>query len=153
MHKKVLVDKILWRLPETQKCGAGRGATFRVRLPLAPVRAAVGRPPAIQTDAALKNVYEDANLQLNGVRVLIIDDDADARILTKRVLSGLAAEPEIADGWDQALGILERFEPHVLISDLGMPTHDGFQLNRQVPARGYSDQRLPAIATLTGRTG
>jgi PAS domain S-box-containing protein len=133
---------------QAESSGDRLGATFRVRLPLAPVRPGGpgGRPAAVNTQTALKNTFENAESQLSGVRVLIIDDDADARILTKRVLIGFGAEPEVAEGWDDAFTVLERFEPHVLISDLGMPTHDGFQLIRQVRARGYTYQKLPAIA-------
>jgi PAS domain S-box-containing protein len=123
--------------------GLGQGATFRVRLP---VRPGTGRPAAVRTQAVLKSLDENAGSQLDGVRVLIVDDDADARTLTKRVLAGFGAEPEVADGWETALDMLENFEPHVLISDLGMPIHDGFQLIRQVRARGYTYQKLPAIA-------
>jgi PAS domain S-box-containing protein len=129
-----------------ESSGDKQGATFRVRLPLSPVRVAVHRPAAVNTQTALKKVPENAASQLDGVRVLIVDDDADARILTKRVLTGFGAEPEVAQGCEEAFSVLERFEPHVLISDLGMPVHDGFQLIRQVRARGYSYQKLPAIA-------
>jgi PAS domain S-box-containing protein len=129
-----------------ESSGDKQGATFRVRLPLSPVRVAVHRPAAVNTQTALKKVTENAASQLDGVRVLIVDDDADARILTKRVLTGFGAEPEVAQGCEEAFSVLERFEPHVLISDLGMPVHDGFQLIRQVRARGYSYQKLPAIA-------
>jgi PAS domain S-box-containing protein len=129
-----------------ESAGEGQGATFLVRLPLAPVRSRVERPAAVATPAGATRAYEADAQQLIGVRVLIIDDDADARTLTKRVLTGFGAEPEVADGADEAFLVLERFEPHVLISDLGMPNHDGFQLIRQVRARGYSFQKLPAIA-------
>ena len=66
--------------------------------------------------------------------------------LTKRMLTNFGADPEVAQGAEQAFLLLEKFDPQVLISDLGMPTLDGFQLIRQVRARGYTFQRLPAIA-------
>jgi PAS domain S-box-containing protein len=126
--------------------GEGQGATFRVRLPVSSVRSQAGRPAAIHTQSVSKQAYELAASQLAGVRVLIVDDDADARNLTKRVLTDFGAAPEVAEGAEQAFLILERFDAQVLISDLGMPTLDGFQLIRQVRARGYTFQRLPAIA-------
>ena len=129
-----------------ESAGEGQGATFRVRLPLSPVRFQGGRPAAIGTQSASKQAYELAASQLAGVRVLIVDDDADARTLTKRVLTDFGAHPEVAEGAEQAFLILEKFDAQVLISDLGMPTLDGFQLIRQVRARGYTFQRLPAIA-------
>jgi PAS domain S-box-containing protein len=131
---------------QAESDGEGQGATFRVRLPVSPLRAQTGRPAAIDTHSVSKQAYELAASQLAGVRVLIVDDDADARNLTKRVLTDFGASPEVAEGAEQAFLILEKFDPQVLISDLGMPTLDGFQLIRQVRARGYTFQRLPAIA-------
>jgi DNA-binding response OmpR family regulator len=77
---------------------------------------------------------------------LIVDDDADARHLTKRVLTNFGAESQVAEGTDSAMSVLDNFNPHVLVSDLGMPTVDGFQLIRVIRARGYTSQKLPAIA-------
>jgi PAS domain S-box-containing protein len=126
--------------------GEGQGATFRVMLPLS-VHKEHGERSAVHWQArASRFGVEDTHARLSGVRVLIVDDDDDARRLTKRVLSDYGAEPHVAEGVDQALTALDEFEPHVLVSDLGMPTQDGFHLIREVRARGYTFQRLPAIA-------
>ena len=81
------------------------------------------------------------------MRVLIVDDDADARALIKRVLSQYGAEVRVAASALQALEILKTHRPDVMISDIGMPHMDGYDFIRRVrelpPFEGRS---LPAIA-------
>ncbi len=125
--------------------GQGQGATIRVVLPVTSAKPHSQRSSVVWPARASKP-GEDTRSRLSGVRVLIVDDDADARGLTKRVLSDYGADPQVADGVDDALVALDKFDPHVLVSDLGMPAQDGFHLIREVRARGYSFQRLPAIA-------
>jgi CheY-like chemotaxis protein/anti-sigma regulatory factor (Ser/Thr protein kinase) len=131
---------------QAESAGKGRGATFRVLLPLGSQKSQGEHSVADWPVRASKVGGEDMRARLSGVRVLIVDDDADARHLTKLVLSDFGADPEVAGGVEEALVALDRFDPHVLVSDLGMPTQDGFRLIREVRARGYSFQRLPAIA-------
>jgi CheY-like chemotaxis protein len=83
---------------------------------------------------------------LGGVRVLVVDDESDARDLIRRVLEQYgAAVTAIASG-EEALRILEFSEPQVLISDIGMPGMDGYQLMRRIRASEYGRPRMPAIA-------
>jgi PAS domain S-box-containing protein len=131
---------------QAESAGKGQGATFRVLLPLGSQKSQGEHSVADWPVRASKVGGEDMRARLSGVRVLIVDDDADARHLTKLVLSDFGADPEVAGGVEEALVALDRFDPHVLVSDLGMPTQDGFRLIREVRARGYSFQRLPAIA-------
>jgi CheY-like chemotaxis protein len=84
--------------------------------------------------------------ELKGVRVMVVDDDADARVLLERVLEECEAEVQVADGVEHALDEIPRFRPHVLVSDIGMPGRDGYDLIREVRARGHTFQTLPAIA-------
>jgi CheY-like chemotaxis protein len=86
-------------------------------------------------------------VDLSGVKVLVVDDEADARDLIKRVLGDCDAEVLTAGTATEALAIIEREKPHVLVSDLGMPNVDGFEFLRQVRALGTArGGRLPAIA-------
>jgi CheY-like chemotaxis protein len=75
--------------------------------------------------------------------VLGVDDEADARDLIVRLLRERQAEVVAADSADRALAMLERERPHVLVSDIGMPGTDGYDLIREVRAR-YGN--LPAVA-------
>ncbi len=117
--------------------GEGRGATFTVRLPLAarvPGTERPGRasPPGGEQRAAGAGDLRD----LGGLRVLIVDDEPDTRELIKRVLSDCNAEVVTADSAQAALSLLPRWQPDLLLSDIGMPEMDGFELLAQVRALG-----------------
>jgi PAS domain S-box-containing protein len=116
--------------------GVGRGATFTVDLPLRAVRQVATPEPPPQP--------------LRGIRVLIVDDDADAREVVTLALEQCGAETAAAASASEALTILPEFRPDVLISDLGMPGEDGYALIRRVRALGAAALRdVPAVA-LTG---
>jgi PAS domain S-box-containing protein len=129
-----------------ESSGEEKGAKFTVSLPVSTLKPRKGPALAVGAVANVSTAFTAASPQLHGIRILIVDDDADARRLTKRVLADFGAEPTVAEGMSQALVALEAFRPHVLISDLGMPESDGFELIREVRARGYTFQTLPAIA-------
>jgi len=117
--------------------GDMQGASFTVRLPLgtraAPARLAGGAP--------------SASPDLRGVTVLLVDDEADARELTARILRDNHAEVHGAGSVAQALQLLEQVQPHVLVSDIGMPDADGFDLLAHIRAHASPDAaRLPALA-------
>jgi signal transduction histidine kinase/ActR/RegA family two-component response regulator len=109
--------------------GPGLGSTFSVRLPVPIVRLDDGErrhPSTPGTDASLASSDE-----LAGVRVLVVDDDADSVALMQQVLAAHGASVETATSARQALGILDRAPIDVLLSDLGMPEVDGYELIRR----------------------
>jgi signal transduction histidine kinase/CheY-like chemotaxis protein len=131
---------------DAQSEGVGKGATFTVELPVSAVphfEASVIRGRAHRTDTAF-----DPPFELQGVRILVVDDQDDARELIATILRECGAEVRVADGSDTALRILmvEAFD--VLVSDIGMPVSDGYALIRSVRAvEGRPDlARLPAVA-------
>ena len=117
---------------EAHSAGEGCGDIFRVRLPLTQEQA-IASPP---TESAL----------LAGIRVLIVEDDMDARALVARLLTDAGALVSEAAGADEALAQVAQVVPHVLVSDIGMAKRDGYQLMRALRAAGHSAERLPAIA-------
>jgi PAS domain S-box-containing protein len=117
--------------------GEDRGATFVVRLP---------RISAADSPADGQGLRPDAAIDLTGRRILIVDDNEDARTLLRDVLSGVSARVMDAPSSDAAVEALTVFDPHLLISDLAMPNQDGYDLIRRVRALGWSADRLPAIA-------
>ncbi|MCC7599165.1 PAS domain-containing protein [Janthinobacterium sp. FW305-129] len=117
--------------------GDMQGASFTVRLPLGTPAAA-----ARQTGGA-----PSASHDLRGIKVLLVDDEADARELTARILRDHHAEVHDAGSVAQALLLLEQVQPHVLISDIGMPDADGFDLLAHIRAHASpATARLPALA-------
>jgi CheY-like chemotaxis protein len=86
-----------------------------------------------------------ANPNLTGVRVLVVDDDSDARRLTRRLLIQCNAEVVIAASAAEGLEFVPRFGPHVLVSDIGMPEMDGYQYIRMV-RKTYPARVMPAVA-------
>jgi signal transduction histidine kinase/CheY-like chemotaxis protein len=130
--------------------GAGRGATFTVNLPLLlPQPASLTAHAPAQTTAALAPAEPDfaSEQELAGVRVLIVDDEADARELFAMTLSGCGAQVWSAASAAEALALLERERPDALLADIGMPEEDGYALItkvRALPTEGGG--RTPAAA-------
>ena len=86
-------------------------------------------------------------LNLQGVKVLIVDDEADARALVKRLLDDRGAGVRAAGSVEDALRLLAEERPDVLVSDIGMPGEDGYALIRQVRALGADrGGAVPAVA-------
>ncbi len=119
--------------------GRGQGALFAVELPAAPAGAAgetvPGRAGPRRGD-------------LSGVRVLVVDDEADATQAASALLGHWGADVKTVGSAAEALGALVSFKPRVLVSDLAMPRHDGYALMlaiRENEARTRAP-RLPAIA-------
>jgi PAS domain S-box-containing protein len=124
-----------------QSEGEGQGATFSVRLPVAAaIRAAERAPAAVSTDGPLRR-------SLAGLRLLIVDDEADAREVMRFMLERGGAQVRIADSAAQALDAIREERPDLLISDIGMPVEDGYVLVRRLRAMEEGlGRRLPAIA-------
>ena len=121
--------------------GIDQGTTFIVRLPsTVPTREGVERRHALATQAATTNLTPT---ELEGLTVLVVDDQADALDLIRRVLEDCAATVLTAATANEALRLIEQRRPHVLVSDIGMPEVDGYELLKRVRAL---DRRLPAIA-------
>ena len=122
-----------------ESAGDGRGATFTIRLPIEPVPLPAGhRPP--QRDGRRPALEE---VDLEGVTVLAVDDQPDARDLLKVVLERCRAKVVTAASADEALGLLERARPDIVLCDIGMPGKDGYGFIREV--RHRYDQ-VPALA-------
>jgi signal transduction histidine kinase/ActR/RegA family two-component response regulator len=125
--------------------GPGRGARFEVRLPseltaeAAPSRvdsAAVALPPP-EIDPRL----------LSGVHVLVVDDEEDARELLRTTFEAFGARVSAAGSVGEAMQLFEGAMPTVIISDIGMPVHDGYELIRRVRSRSAAHGGLvPAVA-------
>jgi CheY-like chemotaxis protein len=87
-----------------------------------------------------------ANIRLDGLRIVIVDDEADARRVVGRILQDAGAVVAPAGSVNEALQAIEKIRPHVLISDIAMPDRDGYDLIREVRAKGHTAQSLPSVA-------
>ncbi len=123
--------------------GPGRGATFTVEIPVTPAVAAEPKPPS----APPQQSPDGDAIRLEGIKILVVDDDTDARSLLKHVLVERGAVVEEADSASSAFDEVGKFRPDVIVSDIAMPGGDGYGLIRAVrglpPSRGG---RTPAIA-------
>jgi CheY-like chemotaxis protein len=85
--------------------------------------------------------------QMAGVKVVIVDDEPDARSLLRRIFEDCDAEVHTAETADEAMTLLQSERPHVLISDIGMPGQDGYGLIRRVRALPVeTGGHTPAVA-------
>jgi PAS domain S-box-containing protein len=133
--------------------GPGRGATFKLRLPVLSINLVPGSKSAL-SDSTLTGARVTDGLsiecppRLDGVRVLVVDDDSDTRQMLKAVLSECHADVITAASVAEAIKEIEQRKPDVLVSDLGMPEQDGYELIKQVRNTESADNaaRVPALA-------
>jgi CheY-like chemotaxis protein len=127
--------------------GVGQGATFTVRLPVQVIHTNDADPER-RADGAL-DLRGTTDVSLRGIRVLIIDDDRDARELVKRLLTEHDAEVQVAQSAHDALQILNASAPDILLSDIGMPEMDGYDLIRAVRGLPTPERANIAAVALT----
>ncbi|HEX4885311.1 MAG TPA: ATP-binding protein [Casimicrobiaceae bacterium] len=120
--------------------GPGEGATFAVRLPVMIAHARPGDAPAAVAEAV------EAAPRLDGVRVLVVEDEPDARDLIVTILEQAGASVAAAGNVDEALAALETQRPDLLLSDIQLPGEDGCALVRRVRAMEGAAAGIPAIA-------
>jgi PAS domain S-box-containing protein len=126
--------------------GENLGSTFVITLPIYHVHGEAGAPVASYPVAA--DSFEQVELpRLDGIRVLIVDDEPDGRDLVARILEGQGAQSVCATTATQALELLSAGHFDLLLSDIGMPDMSGFDLIRRVRHLDRSRAGpLPAIA-------
>ena len=125
--------------------GEDQGSTFCVALPLLVVHDRDEGVRVRPREPAAGEMDFSAAL-LDGVSVLVVDDEPDARELIKRVLAGSRARVLVAGSVPEALGLIGGHAFNLLVSDIGLPDADGYDLIREIRARGFSARDLPAVA-------
>jgi len=133
--------------------GEGLGSTFTVSLPLMAVRSAVSDTESAQQPEFKLPEFE-CPPELNGLRVLVVDDEADTCELLQVILEGCGAQVKTARSAAAALEAVADEVFDVLISDIGMPDEDGYSLIAKVRALGKErGDKVPAAAALTAYVG
>ncbi|MBW4488765.1 MAG: response regulator [Trichocoleus desertorum ATA4-8-CV12] len=126
--------------------GVGQGATFTVTLPR-------NLPATAESDLILRQSAETvgsltSSPSLSGLRILLVDDDADTREVLTTALVQQGADVQAVSSSREALAAQSQWQPQVLVSDIGMPDEDGYILMRQwrVAEREGEGRPIPAIA-------
>ena len=133
--------------------GLGKGSAFTVRLPLrvaAMTSQELRRHPTVAWSTRVT-----APPRLDGLSILVVDDDVDARESLRNLLGSLGASVCAEPSARAALAKLDKLRPDVIVSDIGMPLHDGFYLARELRKReqgARKSDRVPLVAlTAYGR--
>ncbi|MBD2056182.1 PAS domain S-box protein [Oculatella sp. FACHB-28] len=140
-----------------ESSGEGQGATFKVKLPLWQDEATSGAAPTPPANLGLYSTpYSEGPIPtfttaLAGIRVLIVDDEPDTREVLVFLLRQAGATAIATASAGSALEILDqcppKAQPHILLSDIGMPEMDGYMLIEQIRARSPEQGgNIPAIA-------
>ncbi len=125
--------------------GVGKGATFLVSLPLRAVHVA-GVPREHPTSPKPPGLRAP-EISLDGIHVLVVDDEVDARELVRSVLGAASAKVLVAASADEGFELLKTHRPDVIVSDIGMPERDGYELIRDIRALSTAaGGKTPAIA-------
>jgi PAS domain S-box-containing protein len=125
--------------------GEGLGSTFTVTLPLSEVAVSRGAPTPAHPAWNAESAGLDRS-DLSGIKVLVVDDEADALESLSRTLIDSGAIVFAAQSALAAIGLVQANSPHVLVSDIGMPEMDGYELLRRVRALDGVFADVPAIA-------
>jgi PAS domain S-box-containing protein len=133
--------------------GEGMGATFIVKLPLI-----VARIDRVDGDrvhpAAGGSISMEPSSRLEGVSVMVVDDEPDTRDMLRIMIAQLGAEVRACASSDEAMRLLSEWKPDVIVSDIEMPDEDGYELMRKVrqSEANRGGRKVPAIAlTAYGR--
>lgn len=126
------------------------GAVFIVKLPVMAIHSKSDQR-ANENEQNIKAVGGaiafDCPPSIEGTKILVVDDEPDARMLLRAILEQCGAEVETAENALQTLSMLEEYEPDILVSDIGMPDVDGYELIGKIREKEKgSGKRLPAVA-------
>lgn len=133
--------------------GEGMGATFTVKLPLIVKQFDPGDPGRSNPHPGA-NIESESLPTLEGVRVMVVDDESDTREMLRIMIGQLGAEVRACGSSEEAMEVLSKWNPDVIVSDIEMPGEDGYELIRKVrlseAERG--GRKVPAVAlTAYGR--
>jgi len=132
---------------KAESAGEGKGATFTVKLPLLMADEQLLGDMQPKAVAGLDSVRVDASSLLAAWRILVVDDEADARELISTMLQSCGAIVRTASSTGEALELIAKWKPRVLIADIGMEGEDGYALIRKLRALSESEGgAIPAVA-------
>ncbi|HTM44089.1 MAG TPA: PAS domain S-box protein [Polyangiaceae bacterium] len=120
-----------------ESAGEGQGATFTLALPVR----------ALRTGPAAKGTEPDQDRQLQQIKVLLVEDEVDNQEVLRTLLEQHQATVVVASSAPEALELLKRDRPHIVVSDVGLPEIDGYELIQRIRRQNSeAEERIPAIA-------
>ena len=128
-----------------ESAGENKGSTFIVRLPL--IIQSKEENAEMESRRNAQSIEPDTTVSLDGMLILVVDDEEDTRQLLVQSLTFYGATVTTADSAEQAFVELQEKNPDVMVSDIGMPDEDGYSLIRRIRALSDKQHRdVPAIA-------
>jgi PAS domain S-box-containing protein len=131
--------------------GEGTGSTFTVTLPLTPADEVSGLDEEYSAD--LETRQSSGTERLNGLRVLVVEDDADTRDMMTVVLESHGASVKAVASANEGFRVLQGWQPDLLLSDIGMPDEDGYALMERIRALDLEKGGKVLAIALTGYAG
>jgi len=131
---------------EVESEGKNLGSTFIIAIPAAANSSVAEKNGQRVSEESLKNAQLQVAQQLQGVKVLVVDDEPDSRDLLKTILSRCGSEVRCSESAAHAMLEFESWNPELLVSDIGMPNEDGYSLIRRVRELESDSARIPAVA-------
>ncbi|HKO95796.1 MAG TPA: response regulator [Pyrinomonadaceae bacterium] len=132
---------------EVASGGKDQGSTFTISLPLAKVTADSVIEAAPDGELESKSPPSEFSKVLKGLRIVVVDDEGDSRDLVKAILTRYGSEVNCCESAAEALKAVRDWKPDLIISDIGMPTEDGYSLIRKIrKMRSKQARETPAVA-------
>ena len=126
--------------------GQNQGAVFSVEFPLASAASTPVSPNGSANEAELNPVPAGFARILEGLRIVVVDDEADSRELVRAILTRCGGEVNCCESAAEAMKAIREWKPDLLVSDIGMPNEDGYSLIKKVRRLRSKRSKLPAVA-------
>ncbi|HKO60182.1 MAG TPA: response regulator [Pyrinomonadaceae bacterium] len=126
--------------------GQDQGATFSVEFPLASAGSQSVSPNGSPKQTEVSGVPAGFSRILEGLRIVVVDDEADSRELVRAILTRCGGEVNCCDSAAAAMKAIREWQPDLLVSDIGMPIEDGYSLIKKVRKLRSKRSKLPAVA-------
>src|SRR2546426_550271 len=132
---------------EVESLGKNQGATFTVTLPIASTASPVIPENALEPEPKGNGLPASFSAALEGLRILVVDDEVDSRDLVSAILTRCGGEVNCCESAAEAIMAVKNWKPDLLVSDIGMPNEDGYSLIKKLrKLRSKQARQTPAVA-------
>lgn len=132
---------------EVQSAGKDQGATFTVSLPLSSAASSDNIETATNPEPESNGLPAGFSKLLKGLRILVVDDEADSRDLVTAILTRCGSKVRCCESVAEALKTFREWKPDLLVSDIGMPNEDGYELIKKLRRlRLKRAKEIPVVA-------